>query len=123
MVEKEHHELPYSTMFLIGAIGVISTLAFSVDIRKLIGKRDKWKCVDCGDKFSDGVMVHASHYNHDKSDPNYNTVEAGRIQCVDCHENYHTLYVGNAREIGLTEAANEGAISLLEATDRGTRQK
>lgn len=98
-------------------------LAFSLNIRKLIGKRDHWTCQDCGDKYSDGVMVHASHYNHDKSDPNYDKVEGGRIQCVDCHQAYHELYVGNANQIGLTEAANNGAIELLENTQRGIQEK
>lgn len=98
-------------------------LAFSLSIRKLIGKRDHWTCQDCGDKYSDGVMVHASHYNHDKRDPNYDKVEGGRIQCVDCHQAYHELYVGNADQIGMTEEGNNAAIELLENTERAVREK
>jgi hypothetical protein len=98
-------------------------MAFSLAVRKAIGVRDNWTCQDCGDKFSDGVMVHASHYNHDRSDPNYDTVEAGRIQCVDCHQAYHALYQGNSNQIGMTEAGNDAAIELLENTERAIRQK
>lgn len=94
-------------------------LAFSLKIRKEMGKRDKWHCVDCGVQWWDGSMLQASHYNHDKSNPNYDTVEAGRMQCVDCHQAYHELHVGHAQDIGLTETANNAAIALLEATDRG----
>lgn len=50
-------------------------------------------------------------------------LRGGRIQCVDCHQAYHELYVGNADQIGLTEAANNGAIDLLENTERGVREK
>lgn len=96
-------------------------LAFSIRVRKQIGNRDHWTCQDCGDKFKDGVMVHASHYNHDHSLPSYDTSEEGRIQCIDCHEAYHTLYVGHARDIGLSEEGNLAAIELLSNLDRGTR--
>ena len=97
-------------------------LAFSLRIRKEIGMRDHWTCQDCGDQFKDGIMVHASHYNHDKNLPIYDTVENGRIQCVDCHENYHILYQGNAQEIGLSEEANNAAIALLDRTKRTTNK-
>lgn len=94
-------------------------LAFSLNIRKLIGKRDKWKCQDegCNESFQTGSMVHASHYTHDKSDPNYDTVDAGRIQCVKHHLIYHQQHVGKAQEIGLCEEANNRAIDLLKKTN------
>lgn len=105
------------------SLAPIIALAFSAAIRKAIGKRDRWTCQDCGDQFKDGVMVHASHYNHDKSLPIYDSADNGRIQCVDCHQAFHELHVGNASEIGLTENGNLAAIALLDALDRGTTQK
>lgn len=94
-------------------------LAFSLNIRKLIGKRDRWHCQDdgCNASFQSGKMVHASHYSHDKSDPTYDTVEAGRIQCVKHHLIYHQDHEGSSEEIGLTEEANNHAISLLKNTN------
>lgn len=93
-------------------------LAFSLNIRKLIGKRDNWHCTDegCEASFQKGDMVHASHFNHDKSDPKYDTVEAGRIQCVKHHLIYHQNHVGRAQEIGLCEEANNYAIRMLKKT-------
>lgn len=95
-------------------------LAFSLNIRKLIGKRDNWHCQDegCDKSFQAGDMVHASHWKHDKSDPNYDTVEAGRIQCVDHHQAYHEAHVGNAEEIAMCEEGNKRAIVFLRQTER-----
>lgn len=94
-------------------------LAFSLNIRKLIGKRDRWHCQDegCNASFQAGDMVHASHYSHNKSDPNYDTVEAGRIQCVNHHLKYHEDHIGSAEDIGLCEQANNHAIELLKKTN------
>jgi len=103
---------------LLGGLFLISQLAFSLKTRKEIGGRDHWHCADCGDQWWDGVMLHASHYNHDQSLPTYDSPESGRMQCVDCHQSYHELYVGNAAAIGLTEEGNMAAIALLEATER-----
>lgn len=107
---------------LFGVVVFISQLAFSLKVRKEIGKRDHWSCTDCGVGFYyDNAMVHASHYDHNQSLPTYDTPKAGRIQCVDCHQAYHESYVGSAEEIGLTELANLGAIALLEVTERGRK--
>ncbi|MBV6446329.1 MAG: hypothetical protein IFNCLDLE_02621 [Ignavibacteriaceae bacterium] len=99
----------------------IATGAFSPKTRKEIGTRDKWTCQDCGVQFRDGWMVHASHYNHDKSLPIYDAAENGRIQCVDCHQAYHEEHVGDEEAIGLSVQANLAAIDLLEHTNRGTQ--
>lgn len=97
-------------------------LAFSINVRKSIGKRDHWTCQDCGVQFKDGYMVHASHYNHDKTKPNYDDINNGRIQCVDCHEAWHVSHMGDEGEIGMNRTGNLAAIELLEATDRGVRK-
>lgn len=95
-------------------------LAFSLNIRKLIGKRDNWHCQDegCDKSFQAGDMVHASHWNHDKSDPNYDTVEAGRIQCIDHHQEYHEWAVGQEEVIKICPQANNAAIVFLSKTNR-----
>lgn len=118
MVEQELiRQLPDLTLFF---SSVSLALAFSLKTRLAIGKRDNWHCQDegCDASFQKGDMVHASHYKHDKSDPNYDTVEAGRIQCVEHHQAYHEEHVGAAQEIGLCEDANNYAIRMLKKTDR-----
>jgi hypothetical protein len=110
-----------TTTAIIGSIYLLSNFAFSLEIRKKIGKRDHWQCQDCGARFSDGIMVHASHYNHDSSSPDYDNPDNGRIQCVDCHQGFHEDHVGTASEIGLTEEGNAAAIKLLKNTERRTR--
>lgn len=124
MSERERPEIIDLKLILgAGLLAVIANFAFSLDIRKLIGKRDRWTCQDegCDASFQTGSMVHASHYCHDKSDPNYDTVEAGRIQCVKHHQKYHEDAVGHAQDIGLCEEANQHAITLLKATPRKRR--
>lgn len=116
---SEHRILALTEIF---GVFLLSQFAFSLKTRKEIGKRDHWTCQDCGVQFQDGFMVHASHYNHDRSREDYDHADSGRIQCVDCHETYHELYVGNAQEIGLTEAGNDRAIEILSATDRRRRK-
>jgi len=96
----------------------VFSLAFSLAVRKAIGTRDHWTCQDCGDSYQEGTMVHASHFDHDRANPLYDTPEMGRIQCVDCHQVYHEMHQGVAYEIGLTEQANQAAIELLEHTIR-----
>lgn len=100
-------------------------LAFTFGIRKLIGKRDKWACQDegCDKSFQKGDMVHASHWNHDKSSPTYDTVEAGRIQCIDHHQAYHEWAVGQEEVIQITPQANKAAILFLRKTNRKTTKK
>lgn len=97
-------------------------LAFSRKIRMKIGKRDKWTDQETNQRFVDGWMVHASHYNHDKSQPDYNTTQQGRIQSVESHLRYHESYVGRADQIGLTERENDWAIMQLRNTDHRTKK-
>lgn len=113
------------TLLIAGGLFLLAEIAkgaFSLKTRKEIGTRDRWTCVDCGVQFRDGYMVHASHYNHDKSLPIYDSAENGRIQCVDCHQAWHELHVGDEEAIGLCVQANNAAIELLEATERSTRK-
>lgn len=80
-------------LFLIG-LG-----AFSNHVRKEIGRRDRWTCQCCGNRFSDGWMVEAAHFDHDKSKPWYNSPENGRIECIRCHSLHHlTNFMGDPNE-------------------------
>ncbi len=118
-MERERPEILDLKMILgAGLLAVLANFAFSLNIRKAIGKRDRWHCQDdgCEASFQGGDMVHASHYRHDKSDPNYDTVEAGRIQCVEHHQKYHEETP--LEELGLCEQANKHAITMLKATPR-----
>ena len=120
MIEQELiGHLPELTVFL---SSLSFALAFSIKTRKEIGTRDHWTCQDCGVQFRDGYMVHASHYDHDKSKPIYDSAENGRIQCIDCHQGWHEIHVGDEEAIGMTYLGNMAAIELLEATVRGTRK-
>jgi len=103
-----------------GAMAVPVLLAFSKHIRKLIGQRDKWHCQadECDKSYQKGYMVHVSHFNHNKSEPTYDTVEAGEILCVGHHLMYHKRYKGNAGEIGLQECQNDFAIDQLSKTNK-----
>jgi len=96
---------------------ILLTGAFSKSVRKEIGARDKWTCVDCGRQFRDGYMVHAAHKSehHLKSDPMYDHPDSGDIRCVDCHQEQH--------EIGtdLGYHGDRAAVRLLQNTDRRTR--
>lgn len=115
MIERESHE-PSNlwTILGIGLTLVLINSAFSLDIRKLIGKRDSWTCQSCGKKYSQGFMVHAAHKSeyHLKSHPEYNTIQAGEIKCVECHQRQHEE--GTA----LGKHGDEAAVRLLKATPR-----
>lgn len=76
----------------------LSTSAFSLGVRKEIGRRDNWTCQGVDSKlpcvwepingepanFHDGYWVQASHIRHEK-DELYNKSHNGRIQCSCCH--------------------------------------
>jgi hypothetical protein len=97
---------------------ILLTAAFSKDVRKEIGARDKWTCQSCSKQFRDGYMVHAAHKSehHSKSDPLYNTPEAGEILCIDCHQEQHE------EGTSLGHHGDMAAVRLLQATDRHTRR-
>ena len=104
--------------FSIASLGILCfalTTAFSTPVRKEIGQRDRWTCMDCGKKFSDGWMVHAAHLSehHHKSDPLYDDPESGIILCVECHLKQHQ----EGTSLG---DKDQYAIMKLENTDRRT---
>lgn len=91
-------------------------LAFSLKVRKEIGKRAGWKSEISGKSFWDGWVLHMAHKNHDKSDPNYDTAEQGICVTVEEHLQMHEEAVGHAEDIGLQECQNNYAIRKLKET-------
>lgn len=96
-------------------------MAFSLLVRKAIGKRDKWKCQwedeECNKRFQDGWMVDVAHYDHDKKNPMYDDESNGRVLCVDHHQEDHERY-----GTGLTKKQNDWAIEQLKKRDRLVRK-
>lgn len=103
----------------IASLGLLSQAffyAFSKDVRKEIGTRDKWTCQDCGKQFKDGYMVQAAHESdrHHKGHPMYNDPTSGKIRCIDCHQAQHE------RGTSLGKRGDNYAVSQLKKTDRRT---
>jgi len=97
---------------------VAFAMAFSINVRKEIGRRDHWTCQSCGKEFRDGFMVHASHLpeHHSKDDPLYDTPDAGEILCIECHKMVHQ----QGTSIGPVKDAY--AVRLLSETPVMTRE-
>ena len=110
-IAVENPELTIASLVAFG-------MAFSVGVRKAIGKRDNWHCQEeaCDASFQGGDMVHAAHNNHDKRLSTYDTEEAGKILCVPHHLKQHEDAKGHATDIGLQECQNDFAIARLKAT-------
>ena len=94
-------------------------LAFSINVRKKMGKRDGWKCQadDCDRSFDTGWMVHGAHdpEHHHKSDPKYNDISSGDIRCIEHHLDQHL------EGTSLKPHQDEYAVRQLEKTDWRTR--
>lgn len=100
----------------------LSTAAFSIRVRKEIGKRDDWTCQheDCDKSFKGGWMVYASHIDtHDKSDPDYNKPETGRIHCIEHEIQFHSELLLDAIEQDDDDQIrfNESALQKLNRVD------
>ena len=83
--------------------------AFTPGVRREIFDRDGGTCQESGKRYSDGWMVHASHYNHERNE-NYDEPDNGRILCIEEHIKDHVgrgdiratqLLIGLARGKGL----------------------
>lgn len=96
----------------------IAVYAFPEWIRRIIGRRDGWKCQeqDCDKRFQDGYNVDIAHYNHDKNSPEYNDPNNGRVLCLDHHEIEHRK---GAR--GLTRSQNDWAADKIASRARVRR--
>lgn len=97
----------------------VLAMAFSIAIRKLIGARDRWTCQEpgCTKSHAGGWLVHAAHKpeHHHKTDPLYDTEEAGDIRCIEHHLQQHI------RGTSLGKHGDQYAVEKLETTDHRTR--
>ena len=73
----------------VAGIAILSVLAFSPDVARKIFERDRGICQCCGRKFTDGWMLHASHFDHDRSSKYYNSADNGQLECIPCHIQTH----------------------------------
>lgn len=77
---------------VVGGIALLAIpfLAFSSDVAREIFRRDKGTCQCCGVRFyEDGMMLHASHFDHDRSSRYYNSPDNGQMECIPCHLQTH----------------------------------
>lgn len=95
--------IPLST---VGFFLLISFGAFSRGVKREIHERDGWVCVGCGKTYP----LEASHYNHNRSYPDYNTADNGDTRCPACHLEQHKKFAGRN---GLSIKANNWAIERL----------
>lgn len=96
--------VPLATMglFVIASLG-----AFSRKVKYEIHERDGGLCIRCGSSFP----LEAGHINHDKRNPDYNTIDNGDTFCPSCHLDDH---IENAGKNGLSKKHNDWAIEQLK---------
>ena len=85
----------------------LSNFAFTRKIRQQIYKRDR----SCQEPPPHNGGLEAAHYDHDKSNPDYNSPSNGRLLCTEHHLEDH---VQNAGLNGLPESQNNWAISMIK---------
>lgn len=90
--------------------------AFSPRSREEIKNRAGGKSELSGLSPQDGHIMHAAHLNHDKNRPDYDDPRNGMYLTVTEHYEQHVNAIGRAREIGLSEKANQWAVNKLENT-------
>ncbi|MEK0325940.1 MAG: hypothetical protein QQN63_09580 [Nitrosopumilus sp.] len=115
MERKRSYEFFIVSASVMG-LWAIAFFAFSKRVRKEIGTRDSWTCVNCDKQFHDGWMVFASHKpdRHSRSDPMYNHPSSGEILCIDCEQERHSQGTSLGRE------KDKQAVNKLETVDRRT---
>lgn len=121
MTERLKHVDKLIPIASLGILVLAVTNAFSRASRKKIGIRDGWQCQESGKRFADGHMIHTAHFDHDRTNPDYNKPYNGRCLSVKMHLQDHVDHIGSAEDIGLTEAQNNWAIQQLQKTDTRTR--
>jgi len=103
-VEREAHHFPYLELIL-GTAVISSLFAFSRPVRREMRERDQ---VDVWDG-SSGILE-AAHIDHDRSNPNYNSLSNGRMLSRRNHYLDHYNRVGRN---GLTLAGNNYALNKI----------
>lgn len=107
----------------------VTESAFSIKVRKEIGKRDQWTCQypKCDDgtgqpkSFRNGWMVFAGHIKtHEKGDAEYDLASSGRIHCIEHEIAFHRRLLKMA-EMGFGNLRqHQEAIRKLERVDERT---
>jgi 5-methylcytosine-specific restriction endonuclease McrA len=98
------HEL--LTLAMLGGVAYLATHAFSQDARRVILKRDKYRCVKCGST----DHIECAHINHNKNSPRYNDPSNGRVLCARCHLGDHMNREGHN---GLKVEQNRWAVDMI----------
>jgi hypothetical protein len=85
--------------------------------------RAKGVCEGCGEKLAkkDAIL---GHMDHTPGGPRYNADSNLRIHCLGCEATWHLTHVGKAKEIGLSEVANESTVisRLLELVQKNKKR-
>lgn len=79
-----------------------TTLAFSPDVRQKMFARDQGECQECGKRFRDGWLLDCAHFDHDHASSNYNSVDNGRVLCLEDHLKDH-LEAGDTDAVRLIQ--------------------
>lgn len=93
----------------LATFGLLSIALFGAFSRKTkyeIHRRDGWRCVGCGSKYP----LEASHFDHNKSNPEYDNPANGDTRCPTCHLKEH---IEKAGKNGLSLETNDWAITQL----------
>lgn len=98
----------------IGAVIFGSVFAFTPEVRYRMLERDKHRCVKCGAT----DHLECAHINHSRDNPNYNSLDNGRVLCTLDHYADHILREGHN---GLSIKHNRMAIHSL--WDRMTEEQ
>lgn len=118
---------------IVSGIALLSIpfLAFSQRTAREIFNRDRGTCQCCGASFyGDGMMMHASHFDHDKSSKWYNSPDNGQLECIPCHIQTHLSQMEsygdehyNALVLLATNAFKEGFHTWKWYEQHGEQQK
>lgn len=93
------------TLAIAGGI-VLSQFAFSRKTRREILERDHFQCTESGLEEN----LHASHFDHNRNNPDYDSPRNGRTLNIIEHLRDH---IARAGKNGLTQSQNDWAIEKL----------
>lgn len=101
-------------LFNVGLLVVPVAMAFSRAVAIEIGRRDHWTCQMTGKRFQDGILVDASHRDHNRKSGYYDEARNGEILSRTAHLEQHIRYM-----IGFGKAVDRAAVELLAQRNWG----
>lgn len=108
-------------MIWIIVLAALALCAFPPSLRKYIFWRDDGTCQDCGKRWSDGWMLHASHNDHCLNGCGgaklYNDPANGKLRCIKCHIIQHQQLMRDAKS-NKEKTAHAQAIRKLKKCDK-----